>query len=368
MKYIVYLTTNLKSKINGINRIYVGVHQTKDPEIFDGYIGCGVYVNQPSTYMYPKTPFQYAVKKYGTDNFKREILYIFDSESEAYRKEAEIVDINFIKQPHVYNVSLGGKESWYLGRSIYQFDLNGKLLKKWNYAVELYDFTGIPRERFNYAIFNKHPLLNCLWSITNKIDITEYVTNTKGNPIITYLYSKSGKLIKEFYSRKECAEYIGIEEKNIVIAIKRQSLINKQYYVSNTLVDEFIPKARKQYQNTIFYVYKDYKYIGKYIGKEIMPIINEHSWTIIRDRLRRQNGWYKDFYISEKKIEESEIPSKKIGNGIAIDIYTKYGDFIETLYSINEVKEKYKVPSAKIKNIQLGDRYFGDYIFKYHSY
>jgi hypothetical protein len=57
MKYIVYLTKNLKSKINGINKIYVGVHKTKNPEIFDGYIGCGVYIQQPSTYMYPKTPF-----------------------------------------------------------------------------------------------------------------------------------------------------------------------------------------------------------------------------------------------------------------------------------------------------------------------
>lgn len=36
MKYIVYKTTNL---IN--NKIYVGVHRT-NPDINDGYIGCGV--------------------------------------------------------------------------------------------------------------------------------------------------------------------------------------------------------------------------------------------------------------------------------------------------------------------------------------
>jgi hypothetical protein len=44
MKYIVYLTTNNVEKINGTNRIYVGVHKTENPEIFDGYIGCGVYI------------------------------------------------------------------------------------------------------------------------------------------------------------------------------------------------------------------------------------------------------------------------------------------------------------------------------------
>ena len=103
MKYIVYLTTNLKSQINGINRIYVGVHKTEDPSIFDGYLGCGCYINQPSTYMHPKTPFQYAVKKYGVQAFRREILFIFDNKQDAYNKEAEIVNTDFLKQAHTYN-------------------------------------------------------------------------------------------------------------------------------------------------------------------------------------------------------------------------------------------------------------------------
>lgn len=34
MKYIVYQTIN---KIN--NKIYIGVHKTEDPDIFDGYLG-----------------------------------------------------------------------------------------------------------------------------------------------------------------------------------------------------------------------------------------------------------------------------------------------------------------------------------------
>ena len=38
---------------------------------------------------------------------------------------------------------------------------------------------------------------------------------------------------------------------------------------------------------------------------------------------------------------------------------------IEKLESVKAVKEKYKVPASKIKNIQLGDRYYKDLIFKY---
>ena len=52
MKYIVYCTTNLVN-----NKIYIGVHQTENPEKFDGYIGCGVKISMPSTFMKPKTAF-----------------------------------------------------------------------------------------------------------------------------------------------------------------------------------------------------------------------------------------------------------------------------------------------------------------------
>ncbi|MGN0966104.1 MAG: hypothetical protein ACI4OP_00710 [Candidatus Coprovivens sp.] len=37
MAYIVYITINL---CNG--KFYIGVHRT-NPEVFDGYIGCGIY-------------------------------------------------------------------------------------------------------------------------------------------------------------------------------------------------------------------------------------------------------------------------------------------------------------------------------------
>lgn len=39
MKYIVYLTTNLVNR-----KIYVGVHKTENPDIFDGYLGNGLTI------------------------------------------------------------------------------------------------------------------------------------------------------------------------------------------------------------------------------------------------------------------------------------------------------------------------------------
>lgn len=361
MKYIVYITTNLNSKINGINRIYIGVHKTQDPAIFDGYIGCGVYVQQPSTYKYPKSAFQYAVKKYGIKSFKREILFIYDNMEDAYKKEAQIVNTDFIKQDHVYNMVVGGKieDRWL---PLYQFDLNGKLLKKWKRSKDAYDFYGYPSEKWDSPKRNKCIFLNSYWSTSPTINIEEYSRKTLNNP--TYLYSKGGKLLKEYSSQTECSKDIGYDNGELSRAIKNQTLIKKQYYVSNTLVDEFVQKPRKQYINKTFYVYDiNNNFIGKFVGKKLMEVINLHSWDYINHIFTKNKNWYKDFYISLEEIEK--VPAKRIGNGICVDVYDKYGNFIEQLKSLKEVREKYYIPSSKLKNIQLGDKYYDNYIFKY---
>ncbi len=64
MKYIVYCTT---CTING--KIYIGVHKTENPDIFDGYIGNGIEIGW--NIKNPKTAFQNAVKKYGYSKFKK---------------------------------------------------------------------------------------------------------------------------------------------------------------------------------------------------------------------------------------------------------------------------------------------------------
>lgn len=365
MKYIVYLTKNKKSKVNGNEKIYIGVHQTTDPNIFDGYIGCGVYVNQPSTYMYPKTPFQYAVKKYGVEAFERTILYIFDSEKEAYDKERELVDINFLKLSYTYNACLGG-ESYNNYKPLYQFDLNGNLKKRWEFSKEAYDFYNIPMEKFEYAIHDKHPLLDCFWSTSETINVTEYSSKPWGEPKVTHLYDINGKWLGEFISRKDCGDYIGVKESVISKAVQQNSLVNSMYYVSDKMVDEFIPKAKKQYSKSLIYIYDSQSHlVGSGVGKEIMPLIQEYSWNTIRDAFRYKQGWYKNYYLSTEKVDI--VPERTVGNKIKVDVYDKYGNFIETLDSVKRVRESYNVPSSKIKNLEMGDRYFGDYIFKYHG-
>ncbi len=88
MFYTIYKITNLINK-----NIYVGQHATTN--IDDGYMGSGHGLLN-------------AYKKYGVDNFYKEILFVFDNFEEMDNKEAEIVNEDFIKRKDTYNIVLGG--------------------------------------------------------------------------------------------------------------------------------------------------------------------------------------------------------------------------------------------------------------------
>lgn len=369
MKYIVYLTTNTKSLINGKNKIYIGVHKTKNPDIFDSYLGCGCYANKPSTYMYPKTPFQYAVKKYGPSAFKRTVLHVYDTAKEAFSMEAKIVTQDFIKLSHTYNVAVGGVggslyrqlPEWH-SKKLYQFDINGVLVKEWDSTLEAAEFYSEYYSKFDWAITDHYLFLDSFWSRNPEININTY---SKSHKEYTYLYNSDGKLVVMFPSRTSCAKALGCQPQSVSKAIKTESTI-KGYYVSNSMVDEFKITYRKPLKNATIYIYDvNGEFVGSGVGKEIMSIIDLHSYKSIWSAIYSNCGWYKDYYLSLEKVDK--VPEKLHNRHKKVDIYTKYGEYIETLDSLKEVKEKYNINSAELNRILKGIKNHKQYIFKYNK-
>lgn len=89
MFYTVYRTTCL---VNG--KTYIGCHKTKNPD--DSYLGSGVL-------------FSKAVEKYGKENFKKEVLFIFDNAEEMLLKELELAVVDPEK---TYNLDRGGQQGF----------------------------------------------------------------------------------------------------------------------------------------------------------------------------------------------------------------------------------------------------------------
>jgi len=87
--YTVYKTTN---KING--RFYHGAHQTNDLD--DDYMGSGTYLKR-------------AIKKYGKENFEKEILCLCETVEEMFDMKSQVVKMD---DPLSYNLRTGGYGGW----------------------------------------------------------------------------------------------------------------------------------------------------------------------------------------------------------------------------------------------------------------
>lgn len=104
MKHYVYKITN---EVNG--KIYVGVHSTENPD--DGYMGSGVHLRK-------------AIKKYGMEHFKKELIVWFDTMEEAYTHERIIVNREFVSRRDTYNSEIGGR-----GGKVWTPELRDKMSK-----------------------------------------------------------------------------------------------------------------------------------------------------------------------------------------------------------------------------------------------
>jgi len=87
--YTIYKITN---NVNG--KIYIGKHQTMKPD--DSYMGSGrLIVN--------------AIKKYGKNNFTKEVLFVFDNEEEMNLMEKKLITEDFCLREDTYNLGVGGE-------------------------------------------------------------------------------------------------------------------------------------------------------------------------------------------------------------------------------------------------------------------
>jgi hypothetical protein len=201
MKYIVYLTTNI---IN--NKIYVGVHQTENPDVFDGYLGNGINMFECNSELkHPKYPIHKAIKKYGYSAFKRQTIKVFDTKQEALDLEAFIVDEDFIKRDDTYNIALNKTYSKPPKRKvkgdIHQYDLDGNYIKTFTSKDEL------KKEGFIYgsvtrAIREDASYKQFIWICGEKLDKVPPKHTCKARKIGQY--TMEGELVKIWNTMREC--------------------------------------------------------------------------------------------------------------------------------------------------------------------
>ena len=354
MIYIVYCTTNLINK-----KIYIGVHECLSKD-FDGYIGCGVYINKPSTYAHPKTHFQNAVKKYGPKNFKRITIKEFDNAEDAFALEEDLVNEEFLKRKDVYNSCLGGQSGLegYNSIKCFQYDLEGNFIAEYESQQKASltvnrGFTTIKR-----AIKEKIKAADYYWSLEkyDKLDLSKYKTTS--NKIPVFQYSKNGEYDCCYESVSDAARLNNSESTLISRAIKMGYLVNDKYF--STEFQSNYSNARKESLRGK-HVYQ-YKLSGEFIAEykscsEAEKAVNKRGLSTAIKCGRTFAGYQWSLEkLSCLEAVEVKCQARKVGQ------YDLDGNLIKIFNTVTECTKEF----SGCRHVLSGNRHTsGGYTFKY---
>ena len=176
----IYITTNM---ING--KKYIG--QRRYYKGWEKYLGSGVNITR-------------AIKKYGVENFKKDIIYIADSQKELNEKEMFYIDkYNALEDNNFYNIAKGGYSNPLEGKtddeikSIHNkiaISLKGKKFSE----SHIENLKKKPKTYRNKAVRRKHIDKICKSLIGNK--------NGKGNRGIKLSEEHRDKISKAHFGMK----------------------------------------------------------------------------------------------------------------------------------------------------------------------
>lgn len=199
-----YITTNL---VNG--KRYVGSHRAND--FNDGYLGSGRLI-------------QNAIKKYGKNNFIREILCLHDSSDEAYRYEGVFINGYCTLFPHGYNLSpTGGFLCSGRHHEEYGKEAHNRMKMEYKKGIRRPWSLGLTKEDHPSIMSMSNKLIGRKLSDKNKRLAIYTLRNSKGvqgyrwtekqrlkKSKAIYQYDLDGSFIKEWGGSRLAAEKLGI--------------------------------------------------------------------------------------------------------------------------------------------------------------
>lgn len=212
---IVYITTNI---ING--KKYIGVDTKNNPE----YLGSGLLLNK-------------AIKKYGRENFKKEILEECNSEEEVFNRERYWIDYyKACESKEYYNIAEGGhggntlkglnqeqkqKRAYKLHIANKGVKLSEEHKKKIGLGRKGIIFSEEQKQKISKSkkghkcYINWAPRKGKKYSLTTEqyLKHVETIRKAKNKPILQY--NTQGNFIKEYESGKEASRQLKLNQANI---------------------------------------------------------------------------------------------------------------------------------------------------------
>lgn len=226
--HIIYKTINLKN-----DKYYIGKHSTDN--IDDGYLGSGVVLKK-------------AIEKNGRTNFKREVLHIFENESDAYAMEAKLVNGGAVDDSNCYNIKIGGEgglsdcethwmrvvtEYASVAHIILTRSIDSELYEKINYAEDPMDYINIDSAVDIAEAMIKHSgeafSMSMMHAYPESHDDLEDQLNIRKRVIALNYFSRQLTGFKSYPEYCTWASMIDIEEVNLDKILLRSGSYDRCY-------------------------------------------------------------------------------------------------------------------------------------------
>lgn len=301
--YFYKITNNIN------NHFYYGIHSTDN--LNDGYMGSGHRL-------------QNAYKKYGIENFTKEILKYFDTRKKCAEYEASIVTEQLVIDDNCYNIKLGG-EGWNTQNMLPVFDIKLQIKKL------------VHKDEYNNNK-NNYTLVGCDFS---KNILVKYKTSDEYFIITKEEYYKNKQLYNQFSSNT-----VVVKDKNGKIF---KVTTNDERYIKGDLV--FIWQGRKHSEETKQKIKNNCKQYNFHKGIS-NPMygkrwVNKDEKSILINNteidLYIQNGWKKG--KAKKIIIDSTKPTLEQLNNKYNELqnWRLVADYFNiTLRSLKYLRTKYK--------------------------
>lgn len=311
MLHCVYKITNT---LNG--KTYVGQYNGVERD-FQWYYGSGGIMKK-------------AVKKYGKENFKKEIIIKGDFNTHLMDE----LEKHYIRlySPHCtinsYNIEPGGKRGYIAHNSkvIYQYSLDGTFIKEWRGVAEICNTI----KEYKSTTITGSANLSCLsaygfiWTYDVKdvqLRVSKINKNSRlYNKFALLQYDIVGNFIKEWESPVDAATTLNISYSAILNAVSKYNAANNFIWIrkDKNNIDEVL-KFRKtrlfengqKVSKDTYFIYNNgewIEYLGAGIPSKILGISKSQLWKEIRTK----HGYkiYGDMVVANRILQE--IPTKNI--------------------------------------------------------
>lgn len=211
---VVYCTTNL---ING--KKYIGRDLRNNPK----YLGSGKL-------------FRAAIKKYGKENFEKEILCYAQDNNDLNELEKYYIDYyNAQKSDLFYNITSGGEGGITSNQSIkkkkiLQYDLEGNFIREWDSAVEISLKLNILRNKIVSACTKYKSYKGFLWKRKGDTKNLKHIKRNDWCKKKVKLLDNNNEIIKIFNSITEMSKELKIDRSKIFKYFKNTNQNNSNYF------------------------------------------------------------------------------------------------------------------------------------------